>query len=386
MIMTGTTIFAEMTTLAEQTGAINLGQGFPDGDGPTRMLDVARQAIAAGHNQYPPLSGVLALRETIASQRVQRHGTVYDPADEVLVTAGATEAITAAVLALCQPGDEVVVFEPFYDLYAAAIKMAGAVLRSVLLRPEATAFRFNEADLAVMIGPRTRLLLLNTPHNPTGRVFTATELAIIARVSQAHDLVVLTDEVYEYLCFDGVEHCSIAALPGMVERTLTVSSAGKTFDATGWKIGWLCGPARLVAPVRRVKQYLTFASGTPFQHAVAVALNECENWIEGLRDRMQHCRDILAGGLAAAGVHTFSCQGTYFLQVDARSFGYQDGQQLCRALPELAGVVGVPSVAFFDSTDVGKPLVRFAFCKQTEVIFEAVERLDLFARREQKSR
>lgn len=376
----GTTIFAEMTALATRTGAINLGQGFPDRSGPRAMLDAARDAVAAGHNQYPPLNGVPALRYAIAAQRAERYGTHYDALAEVLVTMGATEAITASVLALTRPGDEVVVFEPFYDSYAAAMTMAGVTRRPVLLRPGPSGFRFDEADLRATVGPRTRLLLLNTPHNPTGKVFTADELHTIAAVCREHDLLVIVDEVYEYLCFDGRTHHTIASIEGMAERTLVASSAGKSFNATGWKIGWLCGPARFVAEVTKVKQYLTFAGGTPFQHAVAVALRDCVSWTTQLRTDLQRSRDILVEGLAATGVGVYPSEGTYFVQVDARSFGYQDGAELCWALPALAGVAAVPSSAFFDTSEVGRPLIRFAFCKRHDVIEDAAVRLARCAR------
>lgn len=375
----GTTIFTEMTALALQAGAINLGQGFPDQDGPPRMLEAARQAITAGRNQYPPLDGIPELQEAIAAQRSARYGTCYSATAEVLVTVGATEAITASVLALARPGDEVVVFEPFYDSYAAAIAMAGAVRRPVLLRPDPGGFSFAEADLRAAIGPRTRLLIMNTPHNPTGKVFSSGELQAIAAVCQERDLLVIADEVYEYLCFDGRTHRTIAAIEGMADRTIVVSSAAKTFNATGWKVGWLCAPAELAAEVRSVKQYLTFAAGTPFQHAVAVALNTCADWVHEARADLQRSRDLLTDGLTAVGVRVYPAEGSYFLQADARSFGYDTGIDLCRVLPALAGVAAVPSSAFFDTADVGRPLIRFAFCKRCDVMDEAVSRLARFA-------
>jgi N-succinyldiaminopimelate aminotransferase len=371
----GTTIFTEMTALAARTGAINLGQGFPDRDGPRRLLDAAREAVFAGHNQYPPLTGVPELRAAIAEQRAGRYRTRYSAAEEVLVTVGATEAITASVLALAGAGDEVIVFEPFYDSYGAAITMAGAVRRSVPLRPGPDGFHFDEAELRAAAGPRARLLILNSPHNPTGKVFTRDELETIAAICLEHDLTVITDEVYEYLCFDRRTHHTIAAIDGMAERTVVVSSAGKTFNVTGWKVGWLCGPAALVARIRNVKQYLSFAGGTPFQHAVASALRECGDWIGESCADLQRSRDVMVDGLTAAGVRVYPSEGTYFIQVDARSFGYGDGIELCRALPGLAGVAGVPSAVFFDSAEIGRPLVRLAFCKRADVIAEAVSRL-----------
>ncbi|MGH7748491.1 MAG: aminotransferase class I/II-fold pyridoxal phosphate-dependent enzyme, partial [Candidatus Dormibacteria bacterium] len=302
---TETTIFTEMTALAVRTGAVNLGQGFPDRDGPQQMLDAAKDAISAGHNQYPPLNGIPALWDAIVEQRADRYRTYYSATDEVLVTVGATEAITTSILALARPGDEVIVFEPFYDSYVAAIAMAGALRRPVLLRPGPSGFQFDEVDLRAAIGPRTRLLILNSPHNPTGKVFTSEELRIIASVCREHDLLVITDEVYEYLCFDGHTHNTIASIGGMADRTIVVSSAGKTFNATGWKVGWMCGPAGLVARVRNLKQYVTFAAGTPFQHAVAVALRECVDWIGQLRADLQRSRDIMVDGLTAAGVRVY---------------------------------------------------------------------------------
>ena len=376
----GTTIFTEMTALAVRTGAINLGQGFPDRSGPREMLDAVHDAVEGGHNQYPPLGGVPVLRDAIVNYRSGRYGTSYDATDEVLVTVGATEAVTASILALTRPGDEVVVFEPFYDSYVAAMAMAGVVRRPVLLRPSSSGFFFDEADLRAAIGPRTRLLLLNTPHNPTGKVFTVDELSIIAAVCREHGVLVITDEVYEYLCFDGRTHHTIAAYEGMAERSLVVSSAGKTFNATGWKVGWLCGPAHLVAEARNVKQYLTFAGGTPFQHAVAVGLRDCTSWIERLRADLERSRDLLVAEFTTAGVRVYPSEGTYFVQADSRSFGYEDGAELCRALPALAGVAAVPSSVFFDTVEVGRSLIRFAFCKSPDVIKEAAARPARFAR------
>jgi N-succinyldiaminopimelate aminotransferase len=373
------TVFAEMTVLAKRTGAINLGQGFPDSDGPPELLAAAAEAVLAGHNQYPPLPGVPELREAIARQRHEDYGTGYDPETEVLVTAGATEAIAAAITALVPPGDEVVVFEPFYDSYAAAIALAGARRRTVRLRPSGDRFTFDPAELAAAVGPRTRVLLVNTPHNPTGTVFTAIELAEIAAVCQRHDVLAIADEVYEHLTFDGAEHVALASLPGMADRTLTISSAGKTFNATGWKVGWVCGPAELVAAVRTIKQYLTFAGGTPFQYAVAATLPVRHAWVDTLRTRLRDARDTLRTGLTDAGWHCFSCEGTYFLQVDARSVGYADGSALCQDLATQAGVVAIPSSAFYADPAAGRELVRFAFCKSPTVISAAAGKLAAFA-------
>lgn len=377
----GSTVFAEMTALANRTGAINLGQGFPDSDGPPELLSAAADAIRAGRNQYPPLPGIPELRHAVAVQRWDDYGSRYDPETEVLVTAGATEAIAAAIPALVAPGEDVVVFEPYYDSYPAAIALAGARRRTVQLRPDGDRFSFDPAELAAAMTPRTRLLLVNTPHNPTGTVFSTAELAEIAAICRRYDVLALSDEVYEHLTYDGAGHVPLASLPGMAGRTLTVSSAGKTFNVTGWKVGWACGPAPLVAAVRAVKQYLTFAGGTPFQYAVAAALRDRNDWLPTLRQRLWAARDLLAGELTAAGWRCYACQGTYFLQVDARSVGYPDGARLCQDLATRAGVVGIPSSAFYADPAAGRALVRFAFCKSPEVIATAAGRLAGFAAR-----
>ncbi|MBK5222861.1 MAG: pyridoxal phosphate-dependent aminotransferase [Acidimicrobiia bacterium] len=368
----GETIFAEMSALAVRTGAVNLGQGFPDTDGPSLIADAAIEAIRAGHNQYPPGIGIPMLRQAIAEHQRHFYGIELDPAIEVLVTAGATEAIAASLLALCEPGDEVVMFEPYYDSYAACVALAGARRRVVTLRPPR--YGFDPAELDAAITPATRLILLNTPHNPTGKVFSADELAHIARLAVEHDLLVVTDEVYEHLVFEG-EHIPIATLPGMAERTLTISSAGKTFSFTGWKIGWITGPAELVAAVRTIKQFLTYVNGAPFQPAVAVGLGLGDDYFDAFTADMRAKRDLLCAGLAAAGFEVFVPQGTYFATVDIRPLGTDDGRAFCLALPERCGVVAVPNVVFYDNVDEGWHLVRFAFCKRTEVLEEAVTRL-----------
>ncbi len=368
----GTTIFAEMSALAVETGAINLGQGFPDEDGPIEVADAAVAAIRAGANQYPPGPGIGELRIAIAQHQARFWGMAVDPGTEVLVTAGATEAIAATVLALCDPGDEIIAFEPTYDSYTAVAAMAGARLRPVTLRPPQY-----EADvdaLEALLSDRTRLLLLNTPHNPTGKVFTVTELEAIARVCVEHDLIAVTDEVYEHLVFDG-EHRPLATFPGMAERTLTISSAGKTFSFTGWKIGWVCGPDELVTAVRTAKQFITYANGAPFQPAIAVGLGLEDAFYERLASTLQAKRDVLCEGLRAAGFDVFVPQGTYFATVDIRSVGGDDGLEFCRALPKRCGVVAVPSSVFYEDPATGRHLVRFAFCKRTEVLTEAAERL-----------
>ncbi len=368
----GTTIFAEMSALAAATGAINLGQGFPDEDGPIEVADAAVAAIREGQNQYPPGPGIEPLRRAIAEHQERFWGLTVDPATEVLVTAGATEAIAAAVLALCDPGDEILAFEPTYDSYPAVAALAGARLRPVTLRPPAHAADVDA--LASLVGDRTRLVLLNTPHNPTGKVFTVEELGAIARVCVDHDLIAVTDEVYEHLVFDG-QHRPLASFPGMAERTLTISSAGKTFSYTGWKIGWVCGPAELVAAVRAAKQFLTYVNGAPFQPAVAVGLALPDAFFTELADGLRAKRDVLCSGLEAAGFDVFVPEGTYFATVDIRSVGGDDGVTFCRELPERCGVVAVPSSVFYSDPATGRHLVRFAFCKRPEVLAEAADRL-----------
>lgn len=371
-----TTIFAEMSALAGRTGSINLGQGFPDTDGPPSVLAAARQAIADGVNQYPPGPGIPELRQAIAFARERDHGQVFDPDTEVLVTVGATEALAAAVLALVGPGDEVLLIEPHYDSYPPIVAMAGARHRSVPLRPDGTGrFGLDVDEVAAAITPATRMLIVNSPHNPTGTVLDAGELAGLARLAVEHDLVVLTDEVYEYLVFDGVRHRPLATFDGMAERTVTISSAGKTFSTTGWKIGWACGPAPLVAAVRAAKQFLTYVGGAPFQPAVASALRHEMAWVADLRDGLQRKRDRLCAGLAAAGFGVLRPQGTYFVMTDIRPLGATDGMRFCLDLPARAGVVAIPDEVFHDDPADGKPFVRFAFCKRDEVIDEAVRRL-----------
>lgn len=375
----GTTIFAEMSAMAVRTGSINLGQGFPDTDGPAAMLDRAAEAIRSGANQYPPGPGIPELRTAIAAQRRERYGLEYDPDGEVLVTVGATEGIAAAILALAGLGDEVVVFEPYYDSYAAMIALAGAVRRPVTLRPDSGRFTFDPDELRAAITPRTRLILVNTPHNPTGTVFTRAELETIAACCLEHDLIAVTDEVYEYLTFDAAEHIALAALPGMRERTVALSSSGKSFSATGWKVGWVTAPAPYVRAVQTVKQFLTYTSSAPYQQAVAHALTTELPWVETLRKSLEAKRDRLITGLEAAGFTTLRPQGTYFVQADIRPLGFTDGLDLARALPDRAGVVAIPSQVFYDDVDAGRPFVRFAFCKRDEVIDEAVRRLSRLA-------
>jgi N-succinyldiaminopimelate aminotransferase len=368
------TIFAEMTALATRTGAVNLGQGFPDTDGPAEMLATAQRAIADGVNQYPPGPGRQELREAIAEHR-RRYGTEYDPDSQVLVTVGATEAIAAALLALVEAGDEVLLIEPYYDSYAASVALAGATRKVVSLVEDGDRFALDVDALRAAVTPRTKALLLNSPHNPSGTVFTRQEMEEVARLCQEHDLVAITDEVYEHLIFDGREHVTLSSLPGMYERTLAISSSGKTFNSTGWKIGWVCGPAELVAAVRAAKQFLTFVGGAPFQPAVAYALRNEMAWVDQLRDDLQRKRDRLSAGLADAGFDVRSAAGTYFVCADVRPLGFSDGAELCRQLPERIGVAGVPVQVFTDHPEQWQHLVRFAFCKRDEVIDEAIARL-----------
>ncbi|WP_028050991.1 pyridoxal phosphate-dependent aminotransferase [Cellulomonas sp. URHD0024] len=380
------TVFAEMSALAARTGAVNLGQGFPDVDGPESVARAAADAILGGANQYPPGPGIAELREAIAAHQLEHYALRWDPDTEVLVTAGATEALAAAVLALVRPGDEVLTLEPFYDSYAAVIAMAGATHTTAPLQAGDDGFRLDLDALAAAFTDRTRLLLVNTPHNPTGTVLTRAELEAIARLAQAHDAIVLTDEVYEHLLLRddaGVRptHVPIATLPGMAERTLTVSSAGKTFSFTGWKIGWVTGPERLVTAVRTVKQFLTYVSGAPFQPAIAFALRDPEvaAWVDELADSLSRRRDLLCTGLLDAGFTVVRPQGTYFVLADAAPLGYADGTALCRDLPGLAGVVGVPVSAFTHSRsrvdEALRSWVRFTFVKRDDVLEEAVRRL-----------
>jgi N-succinyldiaminopimelate aminotransferase len=370
------TIFAEMTALATRTGAVNLGQGFPDSDGPPEMLAEASRAIASGVNQYPPGPGRPELRAAIAGHRL-RFGTSFDPDTEILVTVGATEAVAASLLALVEPGDEVILFEPYYDSYAASVALAGATRRVVSLTEESATGRFAlDLDaLRAAVSPRTRAILLNTPHNPTGTVLTREELTAVADLCVEHDLIAISDEVYEDLVYDGATHVPIGSLPGMAERTLTISSAGKMFNCTGWKIGWVCGPAPLVAAVRAAKQFLTFVGGAPFQPAVAYALRHESAWVAALRDGLSAKRDRLAAGLAEAGFTVHQTFGTYFICVDVRPLGFTDGAELCWQLPERIGVAAVPVQVFTDTPDRWRHIVRFAFCKRDEVLDEAIERL-----------
>lgn len=369
----GTTIFAEMSELAVATGSVNLGQGFPDTDGPQEVAAAAAEAIMAGRgNQYPPGAGIAELRQAIAAHQHRFYGLQVDPDGEVLVTAGATEAIAAALLALLEPGDEVIAFEPYYDSYAACIAMAGGVRVPVTLR--APAFRPDLDELRAAVTSKTRLILLNSPHNPTGAVFTAGELTQIAELACERDLLVVSDEVYEHLVFDG-EHIPIASLPGMRERTVSVSSGAKTFSFTGWKIGWVTGTRELVTAVRTVKQFLTFVNGGPFQYAIARALALPDEYYRSIAAELLVKRDLMCAGLADVGFEVFRPAGTYFITTDIRPFGEVSGLEFCRKLPYAAGVVAIPSVVFYDNREAGEYQVRFAFCKRQQVLREALSRL-----------
>ncbi len=368
----GPTIFAEMSALAARTQAINLGQGFPDSDGPASVSERAVAALRGGENQYPPGLGRPELREAIARHQDRHYGIALDPATQVVVTTGCTEAIAGALLGLVNPGDGVVVLEPYYDSYVAIIEFAGGVRRPVTLR--APDFRL-DVDSLERAARGAKVMLLNTPHNPTGTVLSPAELAAVAEVAIKHDLTVITDEVYEHVVFDEHQHVALASLPGMLERTLTLSSVGKSYSFTGWKVGWASGPAELVGAVTGVKQWLSYVSAGPLQSAVAHALDHEAPWPSHLAQQLQAQRDLLVSGLLDLGIPTRSPEGTYFAMSDISSLGWASGKEFCLALPERAGVVAIPAQVFYDDQVEGHQLVRWAFCKQPEVIEQALERL-----------
>lgn len=379
------TIFAEMSARAAELGAVNLGQGFPDEAGPEDMLAVAEKAIAGGDNQYPPGLGIAPLRQAIADQRRRRYGISYDPDTEVLVTVGATEAIAASILGLVEPGSEVLLIEPFYDSYSPVISMAGCHRRAVPMRRDGGRFTIDIDALRAAITPKTAAIIVNSPHNPTGAVAGDDELRALAELAVDADLLVITDEVYEHLVFDGRRHLPLAGYPGMAERTITISSAGKMFNVTGWKIGWACGPRHLIAGVRAAKQYLSYVSGAPLQPAVAAALDTGDEWVDALCRSFQSRRDRLATALREIGFDVFDSFGTYFLTADPRPLGFDDGRAFCTELIERVGVAAIPMSAFCDpaASHVGdwNPLVRFAFCKREQTLDEAIGRLGALERR-----
>ncbi len=372
-------IFAAMSALAARVGAVNLGQGFPDEDGPAGMLEAARQAIADGVNQYPPGPGILPLRQAVAAQRLRRYGMGFDPETEVLITVGASEAIAASVLGLVEPGSDVLVIEPAFDTYAPVIAMAGCNRVTVALVPDGRGFALDVDALRAAITPRTRAVIVNSPHNPTGMVLSDTDLRALAGVAVEADLLVISDEVYEHLVYDDTRHLPIATYPGMAARTVTISSAAKMFNCTGWKIGWACGATDLIAGVRAAKQYLSYVGGAPFQPAVAYALNTEDAWVDALRDSLQVKRDALAGALTDIGFAVHDSAGTYFLCADPRPLGFSDSAAFCAELPTRAGVAAIPMSAFCDPhsghAEKWNHLVRFAFCKRQETLDEAIRRL-----------
>lgn len=372
-------VFAAMSALAARLDAVNLGQGFPDEDGPPAMLAAAQKAIAEGVNQYPPGAGIAPLREAIAAQRKRRYGMDFDPENEVLVTVGASEAIAAAVLGLVEPGSDVLLIEPAFDTYAPVIAMAGSNRVTVSLVPDGRGFALDIDALRAALTPRTRAMIVNSPHNPTGMVLSDRDLRALAEFAVEADLLVISDEVYEHLVYDDTRHLPLATYPGMADRTVTISSAAKMFNCTGWKIGWACGTPELIAGVRAAKQYLSYVGGAPFQPAVAYALNHEDAWVAGLRDSLAAKRDKLAAALTKLGFEVHDSAGTYFLCADPRPLGFSDSTSFCAELPARAGVAAIPMSAFCDPATehagAWKHLVRFAFCKRDETLDEAIRRL-----------
>jgi len=373
------TIFAEMSALATATGAINLGQGFPDEDGPAEVLEAARHAISDGINQYPPGIGMPVLRHAIAAHQQRFYGVTADPDTQVLVTAGATEALAATILALTDEGDEIVSIEPFYDAYGALAGLSRA--KHVTVPVRAPHFLPDHDDLRAAVSERTRVILINSPHNPTGAVLPRETLELVVELAHRHDAIIVTDEVYEHLTF-GVPHIPISSLPGGFERTVTISSGGKTFSTTGWKIGWIIAPEHLIKPILAVKQFLTYVNGAPFQPAIAVGLALPDEFFATAAARLRAKRDLLSGGLSAAGFEISEPSAGYFVVADAAPLGVTDAAEFCRDLPGLAGVVGVPVTAFVrpERRQDYSTLVRFAFCKKVEVLEAAVEALGALRR------
>ena len=375
----GASIFAEMTALALSTDSINLGQGFPDYNGPADVLRIAQEQIAQGHNQYPPGTGLADLREAISQHQLRFWDLSYDADTEVLVTMGATEALAGALLGLLNEGDEVIVFQPLFDTYAGCIALSGATTTPVTLRSQNSGrFQFDADELRRAVTSRTRMILLNSPHNPTGTVFTRDELQCIADLAIAHDLLVVSDEVYEHLVFDDARHIPMASFPEMFQRTITISSGGKSFSTTGWKIGWACAPAPLLNAVRMAKQLFTFAGGTPFQPAIAAGLRLPNEYFVELAADLQLKRDVLMTALNDCGLLPVTPQGTYFITADIRDrYPHGDSLEFCRALPSMCGVVAIPSSVLYDphSASEGQHYVRFAFCKQLDTLEEAASRL-----------
>jgi N-succinyldiaminopimelate aminotransferase len=374
----GNSIFGVMSARALATGSINLGQGFPDVDGPDSVARAAIAAIKAGHgNQYPPAIGIPELRQAVARHQKRFYDLDCDPDSEVLITAGATEAIASALLALLEPGDEVIAFEPYYDAYVANIALAGAIRVPLTLKPPH--FRPDLTELENKITSKTRLLLLNSPHNPTGMVLTRAETEAIAALAIKHDLLVMTDEAYEHLTFDR-PHIPFATIPGMRGRTVSIGSAGKTFSFTGWKVGWATGTSELVSAVRTTKQFLTYVSSGPFQYAIAEALDLPDSYFTDVAADLKDRRDLMTDGLKKIGFEVYQPDGTFFITTDIAPLGARDATEFCLALPDRAGVVAIPSTVFYDDhPEAGATMVRFAFCKRPEVLTEALTRLAVLA-------
>ena len=373
-----TSIFAEMSALAQATESINLGQGFPDTDGPEEMKEIARECIRDGRgNQYPPPHGLPALRDAVAAHQMRFYGLDINGATDVVITTGASEALSSAILALIDDGDEVLVFEPMFDVYAAGISLARGVRVAVPL--SGPGLRPNIDQLRASVTPRTRMILLNSPHNPSGIVFSRGELEAIAAIAIEYDLIVVSDEAYEHLWFDDHVHIPISTLPGMFERTVTIGSGGKLFSFTGWKVGWASGPTHLIAAVRVVRQHLSYASGGPFQYAMAHGLGMPDQYFIEYRRAMSEQRDVLSGGLAELGFDVIPSQGSYYVTTDVRSIGAPDGLTFCRELPHRVRVVAIPHQVFCDDESGGRPYVRWAFCKRPSVLREALDRLSHLA-------